>query len=507
MAVALESLQFQLSDGIAMPIRRNLAGSPVATPEWVAGGGGNPEDSPVFYRADLAAHNPVTIRVNLSASSPTEVFVRALDGSGANLLGDIPETRFAIGSNGYGIQCLTLPRARLSCVARHDDSLRWQYRLPDGEQWRDFAMTRHRIYVGLSAPTSPWTIDPSAGQPELPSADVLDWACQWAEGATSASDLGEFIARALYELGRSAKGPRPHYAETAHYSGGGDNYFFDCSKFLDFLSGSRSNSAVMNCSDCASVVSTFANILGSQFWQARLGPVLRTNPILPIGQSTTIKTEFTFHEVAWGGNAQASDPVWDGCLMIDGDSAPAEEPFTGIVATGVVFAGTLQYRDRLASAASAPLCIPKGMRVPQRNRPLRPGLAVPADPARTEELRSEYNFAEWAGQTSLPQDLSSGVFSSAGRSSRISPLSTPLWFRLWGWPMRPTSGCVRRAAPIPWCVSRLSLTHPVLPPTKVCSISSATSQCRPLASRRAILATWLSHLATGKPSFSPEATL
>jgi hypothetical protein len=132
---------------------------------------------------------------------------------------------------------------------------------------------------------------------------------------------------------------------------------FDCSAFVERVLGGEGNGPFVNCTDCACMVSTLANVLGAQLWQSRLGsyvPAFMTRDIRTIGgvrwQSPCgLGLGFMFHEVAWSNPATEFDAVWDASLLVNAD----QRPFGGVVPLlpanlgfGVPFGGL--YRSMLA---------------------------------------------------------------------------------------------------------------------------------------------------------------
>jgi hypothetical protein len=121
-------------------------------------------------------------------------------------------------------------------------------------------------------PTGPWQQAPyNAVNKQVPWTEVLDYACSWAAGAMTADDAAGKVTDAVHNLGPGTfrydcpGGGSPRYASPG----------FDCTAFLDRLRGGAGNGVYVNCSDCATIVSTFANALGADLWQSRMGGVLR----------------------------------------------------------------------------------------------------------------------------------------------------------------------------------------------------------------------------------------
>jgi hypothetical protein len=169
------------------------------------------------------------------------------------------------------------------------------------------------------------------------------------------------VTRSVYGLGPSLITYDCPGGGSSHYSLGN----FDCTAFIDRLRGGIGNGVYVNCSDCATIVSTFANALGCDLWQSRMGWGFALNELLGIG-STVWQTacgwpSFNYHEVAWEGACTAQTDVYDACLQVDGDSDPTSPPHVPLQPEDLRFGnpGDLLYRDRLATVAGRPNCQPQ----------------------------------------------------------------------------------------------------------------------------------------------------
>ncbi len=129
------------------------------------------------------------------------------------------------------------------------------------------------------------------------------------------------------------------------------------------------NGPFVNCSDCATFVSTFANVVGCDLWQSIMGKItvpFETNPIETIG-SEAVQSPcgwglgFTFHEVAWTGACRSNDRVYDACLRVMADPAGGPGLPTLVLPTDMRFGlpGDGQYRDRLVAPSSRTDCPPQ----------------------------------------------------------------------------------------------------------------------------------------------------
>jgi hypothetical protein len=372
----------------ALTIRRN-GSQPVAVPEWRHGVSTQPEDSPAAYAIADTHGRTLTIRVQLRRmdSAIAAVEVRAIDGNAAggclyailqalgitptvrpgpaNVLGEVRPRSVTFRSDDltdFEIFELTGVRLAQSGVGVSVTNWRWQARSAPYEPWTDIGTSSHEIFVLLRTPTSPWQQAPSSpANTQLPWTEVLRHACTWAEGASDADEVAERVTRAVYDLG-------PATIEYDCPGGGSTRYSFpsfNATAFLERLAGGTGNGKYVNCTDCATIVSTFANALGCDLWQSRMGSFFQLNPLLAIGSGTWQTAcnwgAFAYHEVAWKGACTSAENVYDACLQVDGDSNPTAAPHVALLPVDLRFGepGDGVYRDRLATPAGRPACAPQ----------------------------------------------------------------------------------------------------------------------------------------------------
>jgi hypothetical protein len=169
------------------------------------------------------------------------------------------------------------------------------------------------------------------------------------------------VTSAVYHLGPSVVTYDCPGGGSTHYASGS----FDCTAFLDRLSGGVGRGLYVNCTDCATIVSTFANALGCNLSQSQMGYGFNLNELLAIGSSVWETAcgwiGFNYHEVAWTGGGTSADRVFDACLQVDGDADPTTPPHTPLLPVNMVFGtpGSGDYRDRLATPGSRPACEPQ----------------------------------------------------------------------------------------------------------------------------------------------------
>lgn len=380
--ISLKAIKFNHSAGScntdALTIRRN-ATQAVNVPEWTEGVSVNPEDSPAAYSIADTNGNTITIQARFHCTNPEirRVQVRALDAvtdppgqSGCagliaklirlfikavagNVLGEVQERWVDLAAGDSGFVPFTLINTRLSNagVSKRTTEWRWQYRFNTGDPWQELRHTSHRIYVVLRTPTLPWV--QTAGSTQLPWTEVLDYACSWAVLSGDIDQAATKITQRVYALGPGTMSYDCPGGGATHYAIGS----FDCTKFLELLRGGPGNGSLVNCTDCATILSTFANILGCDLWQSRMEFGFQLNPFIAIGYGAWYPgcsnwggTSFSYHEVAWKGACTAADAVFDACLQLDADATPDSPPHSPVLATNMVFGdcNSLGYRLRLS---------------------------------------------------------------------------------------------------------------------------------------------------------------
>lgn len=383
MSVQLESISFNhdatshATD--ALNIRRN-ATQVVQAPEWQRGVSMQPEDSPAAYSLADVHGRRVTIHAEFrhTGTAKRPIQVRALDMKGrrgclyaiiealgldrwiqppaASLLGHVHEHTVHFGPGGTTGQVeLELHGHRLDTAGVERDVVLWRWQFREGHgPWQDMGFTQHEVFAVLAVPTAPWQQQPSSGNTQLPWVDALRYACEWARGAHTADVAAGKVTSAVYALGPATVSYDCPGGGSSHYSWNG----FDLSAFLDRLGGGTGNGYYVNCSDCATFVSTMANLVGADLWQSRMGWGFALNPLLAIGsavwQTACGWSGFSYHEVAWRGACTASEQVFDACLQVDVDADPKTAPHTGDLPRNMRFgnAGDGDYRDRLSPSGA-----------------------------------------------------------------------------------------------------------------------------------------------------------
>jgi hypothetical protein len=374
----------------AVSIRQNFAAA-VTVPEWVKGKS-LPKDSPAAYAITAVANKIITIEASFTAdpSGPATVDIRA-DGGG--VLGSIDPTTIKM-SGGASVPefvALNLPHHKIgaSGILRQDIQWDWFYQATAGT-WVSMGSSSHRIYVILDIPFLPWLQPPAppGSETQLPWVDALDRACLWAAGTLNALDASTAITEVVnsslgltYDVSHGASKYTQAVSRTS---------WFLCTAFLAFLNRQPEGKGnVVNCTDCATIVTSFANLLGCQLAAAVMASPggFLCNKIIAIGGGSAWDfpfppaNRFAYHEVAWTGAFSYEDRIFDACLLADNSEDPWNwtNPVlshTPVLPLNEIFTSqghaanlpiptpfsAVGYRERLAqnSAAGIGHCLPQG---------------------------------------------------------------------------------------------------------------------------------------------------
>jgi hypothetical protein len=167
---------------------------------------------------------------------------------------------------------------------------------------------------------------------QLPWTRALEYACTWASGSTDANGALTAITGRVnsgYGLEYDTSSGASFYTKQMRASG---RWTFLLSPFLERLGGGTGTGNKVNCTDCATIVSTFANLVGANVQASRMGVPgtgFDCNKIIAIGFSAWAypfesggKGHFSYHEVVWTAGAGVRDPIYDACLQLDSSDDP-----------------------------------------------------------------------------------------------------------------------------------------------------------------------------------------
>jgi|GEM_PF-862461 len=416
MNISLEAISFNHDPNSAatdaFTIRKNQS-EDVIVPEWKRGMT-RPEESPAAYSIRQISANTLTIEAQFrrEASDPTTVEIHA-DASPGNVLGNVKSRTINFGNQLSTSELFDLDtRGGNPGVGVADIGWNW---FVNGARLQT---TQHRIYTILDEPQDPW------GQPgsgfQTPWTEVLEHACRVAARARNADEAAEMLTRWVFSLG-------PRVLRYDELSSGSSNFTipgmrtFKCTKFLRVLAGELPTPARVNCTDCATILSSFANILGCSLTQSRIGVEFKTNRIKKIGVDSSIGEPFRFHEVAWKFQREGiAASLYDCCLQTDEDGDPTDSNFSPGLGINMPLGvpGRDGYEFRLIEPnrngrAYGEMCRTRLRRKIDGLRTTR----VTMDSEQRRGLEREYGFPEWKASPSKPKHLCGSRYKDEGVAS------------------------------------------------------------------------------------------
>ncbi len=403
MTIRIESISFNHRPATpataALTIRKNQSDE-VTVPEW-QNGMIDPESSPAAYTLNQIISNRLTIKAEFRRDSdrdPASVTVRTVAQRG-NVLGNVISRTI-----NFGTSLSTVALFELASPSGNPGVGVWDI------AWDWFAgadslqTTRHRIYTLAGAPQPPWGQTGSSYTGfQVPWTEVLDHACRQAAGARTVDEAADRLTRWINSLGAS----RLQYDQ----SGGaslftvGNMETFKCTRFLEVLAAPPGTRARVNCTDCATILSSFANILGCNLVQSRIGYRFETNLIQKIGLRYPRRQPFMFHEAAWKFPSNGDAFVYDSCLLFDGDNNLADDNFQPTLGINKPLGvpGREGYHFRvIAPTRAGGNAGERRLTRMQRRIDGRTTTRAPIVPEQQRLLADEHEFSTWKG-TSTPE--------------------------------------------------------------------------------------------------------
>ncbi len=344
----VHSIQFNYRNSAALPLKNHVNGAAVSVPEYVR----NVRNGPAAYIAKALPRIRVVLKRNPGFIGGAYA-IGAMGGLGGVRRKTVTPVFNTLGfSNPIDFELMwPLP----AVVDKPFVKLDWYARKSTGLSIPTLlGSTGHQLYLVMARPTEPWVT-------ETPWIAALDIACGWASGAGTIDAAAARITERYYHCGMV------RYDDVS-----GATFYgvttYALSEMIERLNGGLGLGQKVNCTDSANTVSTLANLLGCDLWQCRMGSYFDLNPILALGAPSGSPwppwSGFSYHEVPWGGAGTVLDRVFDGCLMVDGDSDPTAAPQTWVLPVNMIFGDctTMNYRLRLTPPGpdGCDRCLPLG---------------------------------------------------------------------------------------------------------------------------------------------------
>ena len=209
------------------------------------------------------------------------------------------------------------------------------------------------VYFIPHKPNLPWMVsgnEPNYDKTQNPWTDALDMLLglkgneAWGvEGKSDVNDIATQITKHV-----NSKELKLSYDTTVgatYLTSGKQHEFFHCG---DFIVKAGKEAQIVNCMDCATIVSTFSNLLGSDLYQIRFGSAskytdkyngisyytfnfnFQCNKIIGIGSDdwryplgrdpNATSGSFSYHEVAFLSGQLYTNKIYDACLKVNSNA-------------------------------------------------------------------------------------------------------------------------------------------------------------------------------------------
>jgi len=320
----------------AFNIRQNASGSPITAPEWKYG---QPSKPAAYARNELGP--TVTIKAKITGGPPdAKRKIRAIDpwvppsdpggclgwlvvliakllrALFGNVLGEVAKKNVSFDSAGNSaVETFTLSNHKLSTTQVGIRKTTWTWQVFEKGAWIDIGSTEHTIFIVLEIPNTPWQqTGMGSNNTQLPWVDALEKACMWAIGANTLDEAAEKITRGVNRV------PNVSYTPATMFCPGG---IYNLTGYINALDNPAN--FIMNCRDCANAVTTFCNLLGTNFYEGKFDN-MNTRPFLTLSGDANNPADWVtwgwaWHEIAWtGATLDENGLVYDGCLQLDVDN-------------------------------------------------------------------------------------------------------------------------------------------------------------------------------------------
>jgi len=332
--IAIVAIEFNINTASftndAMNIRKNFT-TAAPSPAWQNGVSIAYADSPALYSIKETLGQTLAIKARFKGNLINAAHIRATCGGA---LGDVKERLVLfnpLGDSRMVTFQLENTTFHANGISEFNIDWQWQWRLNSLSPWKNLKITKHRIFVILQAPTLPW--NQVLGSTSLPWTDALEISCKWAGGAKTTDQAATLITQKYNSCGVVSY----DIVQGATYYGV-NSYML--TSMINRLNGGPGLGSKVNCTDSADTVVTFANLLGCDLWESRMGWSFRCNEIIAIGYNNwavPFGWGFSYHEIPWKGACTQNDNIFDGCLKVDGDADPTTPPRTPLLPTNMLF--------------------------------------------------------------------------------------------------------------------------------------------------------------------------
>ncbi|MEG0839425.1 MAG: LamG-like jellyroll fold domain-containing protein [Hydrogenoanaerobacterium sp.] len=333
--VSLLRLTGSSENGIlSVPLRVNSE-QIILSPEWNADRGDSQFAPALYCISDFTegtVKKPIAIFAQFKSGSivTQTLYVRAKETSGG-IFGDstVASVELKSGETRYVELLFSAHSITSSGIDKKQVTLSWQYSR-DQKDWSNMLInTKLTIYIIPEQPKVPWGWQDADERVSRPWTAALDVYADALRGLKTTDAVAAAITKKvnedpflLYDKNSGAS-----YFCCFYKPNNTKKHAFMLTRFFN-----RRVSCILNCTDCATIVTTFANLYGCSLTEIQMGPSkggFDCNKIESIGypgvwEKPFMGTGFSYHEVACRntGNAIKQKLIYDACLKLNNSTTP-----------------------------------------------------------------------------------------------------------------------------------------------------------------------------------------
>lgn len=317
---------------------------------WGFTGDGKTSKFRIYAQFEFANENGNQVRVQVEAFDAL--------GLNADTLGKSNEvivSRERVGNtnlppkNTTNTAIFTFSSTNINGFSAHTIAFVWKYKDANNE-WVRIKTLLGNVYFIPHAPNPPWIINKDDHN-QNPWTDALDMVLGWGVRGMSdtvqiATQITKYINSSInfkYDIIKPDKNGDIYNRKGEFVGEGGGRTLlceYDDLACTDFIKKVKDKQEIIgNCTDCATLVSTFSNLLGSDLYQIRFVAHFYCNKIKSIGfdniwqypfpqdkdgtylsvnnTKAAVKGAFSYHEIAFDGEGLHTDKIYDACLKVN----------------------------------------------------------------------------------------------------------------------------------------------------------------------------------------------
>ena len=279
-------------------------------PEWEAGRNPVNNGKAAFIKSQTNRKIKVKFWMDRTGDYEMGAYATKISGTG---IGNVGEGTVVFNNSQYSTpKVMTCSGGSVPGTVDDDRKFKWRWYA----SYIDFDEFIPPVLIGDSGDHEYYTVFDAPEEPmDEPWKKVLDYACKWAEGKSTLSDVAGSVTDGIYSNLGDTSGDIDYVTSNVYTTG---YYSFHLTNFLSDIS--TYDDVNVNCFDVANLFNVFASALGISTQCKRLIAAVLTVSIDPIGDTpSTGPKSWTGHGYGWVYDS-GDYKVYDACLRYENES-------------------------------------------------------------------------------------------------------------------------------------------------------------------------------------------